>query len=90
MAEAYMLLKAHYGQATVDRLCIHNPRVAFLGEPIRPQPEPIGLIEEFESPNAICLTGFSVADSKSAGPRGYGVSPPPGTTSFLDLLNHLS
>ena len=50
MAEAYMLLKTRYGQATADRLCIHNPRAAFLGQPMPPQPEPIGLLDEFKSP----------------------------------------
>ena len=50
MAEAYLLLQARYGQATADRLCIHNPRTVFLGEPMPPQPEPIGLFEEFKSP----------------------------------------
>jgi protein-tyrosine phosphatase len=49
MAEAYMFLKTHYGQDTADRLCIHNPRAAFLGQPLPPQPEPIGLFEKFNS-----------------------------------------
>ena len=49
MAEAYTYLKAHYGQVTADRLCIHNPRAAFLGEVMPPQPKPVGLFEGFKS-----------------------------------------
>jgi protein-tyrosine phosphatase len=45
---AHDLLKARYGETTADLLCIHNPRAAFMGEPLPPQPEPIGITEESE------------------------------------------
>ncbi len=32
-----------YGVETADRLCLHNPRAAFFGEPLPPQPEPEGI-----------------------------------------------
>jgi len=47
MQEAWKALNSRYGQATADRLCIHNPRAAFSGEPLAPQPEPVGLNEDW-------------------------------------------
>jgi len=58
MAEASTLLKAHYGQATADRLCIYNPRTAFMGQPMPPQPEPICLFVEFKSPKRNLFGGI--------------------------------
>lgn len=46
MGPAYALLKEQCGQATADRLCIHNPRAVFYGEPLPQQPEPHGLYEK--------------------------------------------
>ena len=46
MAPAHDILLARYGSETADRLCIHNPRAAFFGEAMPPQPEPIGLDDE--------------------------------------------
>ena len=45
MGEAHKFLVARFGQETADRLCIHNPRAAFNGEPLPLQPEPIELYE---------------------------------------------
>jgi protein-tyrosine phosphatase len=45
MRQAYDVLKTCYGQTTADLLCIHNPRAAFMGEPLPPQPDPIGIME---------------------------------------------
>jgi protein-tyrosine phosphatase len=39
MREAFENLKSHYGQATAERLCIHNPRAVFFGEDLPPQPK---------------------------------------------------
>lgn len=41
MRAAYDLLQDRFGQETADRLCLHNPKAAFLGEKLRPQPEAI-------------------------------------------------
>ncbi len=57
MAEAHKILVARFGQDTADRLCIHNPRAAFNGEPLAAQPEPEGLYEE-RKPRRGFLTGF--------------------------------
>jgi protein-tyrosine phosphatase len=46
MGEAYKILASRFGQDTADRLCIHNPRAAFDGAPLPPQPEPIGLYDD--------------------------------------------
>lgn len=48
MAPAYELLKVRYGQATADRLCIHNPSAAFFGSEMPSQPEPLGLVDELK------------------------------------------
>jgi protein-tyrosine phosphatase len=37
---AFDLVAEQYGSATAERLCIANPRAAFYGEPLGPQPEP--------------------------------------------------
>jgi protein-tyrosine phosphatase len=39
MQEAFEVLKKDYGLETAERLCIHNPRSAFFGENMPPQPE---------------------------------------------------
>jgi protein-tyrosine phosphatase len=46
MAPAYERLKVRYGQATADRMCIHNPSAAFFGSKMPSQPEPLGLVDE--------------------------------------------
>lgn len=43
MAPAYEIVKNRYGQETADRLCLHNPRAAFFGERLPPQPELLGV-----------------------------------------------
>jgi protein-tyrosine phosphatase len=48
MQEAWKIVKSRFGEETADRLCLHNPRAAFLGEDLPPQPEPIGLNEDWE------------------------------------------
>jgi protein-tyrosine phosphatase len=42
------VLVKEYGQELADRLCIHNPRAAFFGEPLPPQPDPQPLVDEAE------------------------------------------
>jgi protein-tyrosine phosphatase len=37
---AFDLVAERYDSATAERLCIANPRAAFYGEPLEPQPEP--------------------------------------------------
>ncbi len=49
MGQAYDLLISRYGRPTAERLCIDNPRAAFLGEYLPPQPEPAGI---FDAPKA--------------------------------------
>jgi protein-tyrosine phosphatase len=44
--EAYDLVSAKYGRETAERLCVENPRAAFYGEPLPPQPEAEGLYPE--------------------------------------------
>jgi protein-tyrosine phosphatase len=46
LREAYKLISEKYGVETADRLCKHNPRAAYFGEPLPPQPEPEGLHPE--------------------------------------------
>ena len=50
MSEAYALIAKRYGQETAERLCIANPRAAFYGEPLPPQPEAASIYEELEAP----------------------------------------
>jgi protein-tyrosine phosphatase len=40
LREAHARVAKLYGVETADRLCIHNPRAVFYGEPLPPQPEP--------------------------------------------------
>lgn len=49
MRKAYEFLCRHYGLATADRLCTDNPRAAFQGDPLPPQPEMTGLYEDLET-----------------------------------------
>jgi protein-tyrosine phosphatase len=46
LRDAYLQVADKYGKETADRLCIHNPRAAFFGEAMPPQPEPEGLHPE--------------------------------------------
>jgi len=48
LGDGHKDLVKEYGQEVADRLCIHNPRAAFYGETLPPQPEPLGLDEEPE------------------------------------------
>ncbi len=43
LREAYDLIADKYSEETAERLCVDNPRAAFFGEPMPPQPEPQGL-----------------------------------------------
>ncbi len=49
MGSAYRLLQRDYGQETADRLCVQNPRAAFLGEAMPWQAEPEGIFEELKA-----------------------------------------
>ena len=46
LREAYDLIAGKYGAETAQRLCVDNPRAAFYGEPMPPQPEPEGIYSE--------------------------------------------
>ncbi|HEY0759236.1 MAG TPA: CpsB/CapC family capsule biosynthesis tyrosine phosphatase [Acidisarcina sp.] len=59
MREAYTKVARRYGQETADRLCIHNPRAVFYGEPMPPQPEPAGLEEAPPPPQGFLARLFS-------------------------------
>jgi protein-tyrosine phosphatase len=48
LGDGHKALLKDYGQETADRLCIENPKAAFYGKPLPPQPEPQGLNEEPE------------------------------------------
>jgi protein-tyrosine phosphatase len=48
LGDGHAALVKDYGQEIADRLCLHNPRAAFYGEPLPPQPEPQPLTEEPE------------------------------------------
>jgi protein-tyrosine phosphatase len=48
LRDAHQLISERYGVETADRLCIHNPRAAFYGEPLPPQPDPEGLQPEYD------------------------------------------
>lgn len=49
LLEAYELVAQKYGEETANRLCVENPRAAFYGEAMPPQPEPEGLYPERSS-----------------------------------------
>ena len=55
LREAYQLVAEKYGAETAERLCVENPRAAYLGEPLATQPEPEGIHTELEakSPSGI-------------------------------------
>ena len=40
LREAYELIVEEYDKETAERLCVDNPRAAFFGDPMPPQPEP--------------------------------------------------
>jgi protein-tyrosine phosphatase len=46
---AYDWVTEHHGEAEAERLCVTNPRAAFYGETLPPQPEPQGLAEAAET-----------------------------------------
>jgi protein-tyrosine phosphatase len=46
LREAYDLVAQKYGQETAERLCVENPRAAFYGETMPPQPEPEAIYDE--------------------------------------------
>jgi protein-tyrosine phosphatase len=46
LRDAYNLVAEKYGEETARRLCEENPRAAFYGEPMPPQPEPEGVYSE--------------------------------------------
>jgi protein-tyrosine phosphatase len=48
LRDAYQLVSDKYGVETADRLCLHNPRAAYFGESLPPQPEPEGLHPELD------------------------------------------
>jgi protein-tyrosine phosphatase len=52
LREAYQLVADKYGVETADRLCIHNPRAAYFGEQLPPQPEQEGVHPELETKTA--------------------------------------
>src|SRR6201996_7970759 len=43
LRDAYNLVTDKYGAETAERLFVHNPRAAFFGETMPPQPDPEGL-----------------------------------------------
>jgi protein-tyrosine phosphatase len=48
LRDAHQLVAEKYGKETADRLCLHNPRAVYFGEPLPPQPEPEGLNTELD------------------------------------------
>jgi protein-tyrosine phosphatase len=50
MGIGYETLKRDFGQETAERLCIHNPRAVFFGEPVPAQPEQTRLEYEKKPP----------------------------------------
>jgi protein-tyrosine phosphatase len=48
LRDAHQLVAEKYGVETADRLCEHNPRAAYFGEPLPAQPEPEGLNPELD------------------------------------------
>jgi protein-tyrosine phosphatase len=46
MERAHTLIVEKFDVETADRLCIHNPRAVFMGEPMPKQPKPTGLHKE--------------------------------------------
>jgi protein-tyrosine phosphatase len=48
LRDAYDLVVDKYGKETADRLFVDNPRAAFFGETLPPQPEPEGLHPELD------------------------------------------
>lgn len=50
MGEAYQVLKDRYGEEVADRLCVRNPRSAYQGETLEPQPDPEGVYQSTTVP----------------------------------------
>jgi protein-tyrosine phosphatase len=49
LGDGHQALVKDYGPEVADRLCIHNPRAAFYGTALPPQPEPLAADEEPEA-----------------------------------------
>jgi protein-tyrosine phosphatase len=49
LREAYEIVAKRFGAETAKRLCVDNPRAAFYGEELSPQPEPQGIAAEDEA-----------------------------------------
>lgn len=58
LAEAYQIVANDFGKDTAERLCLRNPRAAFYGEQLEPQPEPIDIFEEATSARRGFLKGI--------------------------------
>jgi protein-tyrosine phosphatase len=50
MSSAFDTLKKDFGRETAERLCVHNPKAVFFGEPMPPQPEAFGALYERRPP----------------------------------------
>lgn len=48
MSPAHDLVAQKYGPDYAHLLCVSNPLAAFMGKPLEPQPEPLGLYEELK------------------------------------------
>jgi protein-tyrosine phosphatase len=48
MLTAYRTIAEKYGEATAERLCVTNPRAAFEGSPLPPQPELLDLGKDLD------------------------------------------
>lgn len=51
MAPAFAFLQKNYGRQTADRLCVQNPRAAFLNQALPPQPYPLDFASVQSRPN---------------------------------------
>ena len=49
LRESYEIVAKRFGKETAERLCVENPRAAFNGADLAPQPEPQGIELEGES-----------------------------------------
>lgn len=48
MRQAMEIIAEMYGAETAQRLCVDNPRRAFLGKPLGEQPEPVGIYNDLQ------------------------------------------
>ena len=51
MRDAYELIASKYSPDYAERLCVRNPLAAFLGRPLDPQEEPLGIFEDAAQKN---------------------------------------